>query len=89
MIDQLHQGGTSVYIHLGGDLVVTTREIVAVIDMASTVVRGTVPGSLKPVVTIDAGDIKSLVITTNTNYFSPVSAVTLKKRMHSITEDRK
>lgn len=77
------------YIHLGGDLIVTTREVIAIIDMTSTAARDSIPDTLKPVYTIDPSDIKSLVITTNSNYFSPVSAVTIKKRMLSITEDRK
>lgn len=79
------------FIHIGGDVVVVTIEVVAIID-ANHVERSMKKNNYllnkveksHHVVKITSEDIKSIVITTDTIYYSPISSLTLKKRATSL-----
>jgi extracellular matrix regulatory protein B len=75
------------YIYLGGDKVIRSRELIAIFDMASD--KSAMP-TLVP--SEDAADIekigtepaKSLVVTESKSYYSPISSSTLKKRARTL-----
>ena len=79
-----------VFIHIGGDIVVRAKEVVAIIDISD---HDKVNKKSKSFVQqmekthqfirISQTDVKSIVITTNHIYYSPISSVTLKKRASS------
>ncbi len=88
------------YLDLGGETIVTSNELVAMIDLTiepSEEQSGTkAEQKLKSnwmskwnVTTIDPEDQKTLIITTNKNFISPISVMTLKRRLQNILEDRK
>ncbi|HHW36655.1 MAG TPA: DUF370 domain-containing protein [Bacillales bacterium] len=80
------------FLHLGEDIVLQTKEIVAIID--SNLVEGSeilmefidVNDKNNNIIHISDGTVKSIVITENNVYFSPLTAVTLKRRSQYIYE---
>lgn len=74
------------FLHLGEDIVLQTKEIVAIID--SNLARESdilkefidVSGKNNNIVHISDGAVKSIVVTENKVYFSPLTAVTLNRR---------
>lgn len=80
------------YIHLGGDVLLKTDSIVAIIDLEMTklsqvnqIFLDKVYKNNKKINYIsEKGREKTLVITMNDLYFSPISSITLLKR--SFTE---
>lgn len=77
------------FLHLGGDVVVSKKEIIAVLDVQTT--KAPVTKEFIEIAS-DEGFIKSIygkekeksfVITTRDIYMSPISCVTLKKRAES------
>jgi hypothetical protein len=75
-----------VFVHIGGEVVVALRDLVAIIDVASmeksplnaqSIQLWSERGSLQRVMD---GQVNSWVITTNKVYASPISATTLRKR---------
>ena len=65
------------YLHIGGDYVIRTEEIIAIID-----VKNHQPSQQSgKLITIDEYDQKSYVITDTREFLSPISVATLKKRM--------
>ncbi|GAF66335.1 extracellular matrix regulator RemB [Alkalihalobacillus trypoxylicola] len=74
------------FIHLGGDMVVRAREIIAILSRDVQELSAVTSAYLeqeelrKSVVTISEDFIKSIVITDRTIYYSPVSSNTLKRR---------
>lgn len=73
------------YIHLGGDTVIRSRELIAILDLSGDKSDGalsffTHENQEKQVVKIGEEETKSLVVTRTATYYSPVSAATLKKR---------
>ncbi|KAA6447168.1 DUF370 domain-containing protein [Bacillus swezeyi] len=76
------------YIHLGDDFVVSTREIVAIFDYkakASPIVEEFLTKQKKRIVSSNSTP-KSIVVTVQTIYFSPLASGTLKKRAQSKPE---
>lgn len=81
------------FLHLGGDAVVPTREIIAILDIKLAVQRKDTrkdTGDFLKVaeeegflVDISDSSPKSFVITTKHVYLSPISPATLKKRAES------
>lgn len=78
------------FLHIGGDVVVAMRDVVAIIDAAS-MERGPLNAEFikkrsgKPLLQkITNGPPNSWVITTSKAYASPISAATLRKRATSI-----
>ena len=77
------------YIHIGEDVLVRARDIVAIIDketaLASEYAEERKEDLEEPVVNLAKGSYKSVVVTTEKIYFSPLSSGTLKKRSHKLS----
>ncbi|KON85922.1 hypothetical protein AF332_03260 [Sporosarcina globispora] len=77
------------YIHIGEDVLVRARDIVAIIDkekaLASEYAEERKERLEDSVVNLAKGSYKSVVITTEKIYFSPLSSGTLKKRSHKLS----
>lgn len=76
-----------VYIYLGGDKVIRSRELIAIFDMVSdkSAIQTLVPseGSLD-IERIGTEAAKSLVVTEAKAYYSPISSSTLKRRARTL-----
>lgn len=74
------------YIHLGGEKIIRTSQLVAIFDISieqsSKLSRQFIMHAQKnkEVETIGEEDPKSIVVTEQKVYYSPISASTLKKR---------
>jgi extracellular matrix regulatory protein B len=77
-----------VYIHLGGEKIIRTSQLVAIFDISieqsSKLSRQFVVHAQKnkEVEAIGEEDHKSIVVTEHKVYYSPISTSTLKKRAH-------
>lgn len=74
------------YVDLGGDIVIRSRDLVAILDLSGEKAENAAsffPDEQPPghIVKIGDEETKSLVVTRNALYFSPVSAATLQKRL--------
>lgn len=75
------------YIHLGGEKVILSSELVAIFDISieqsSKISKQFISHALeqKNVVRIGEEEAKSIVVTQNEVYYSPISSATLKKRL--------
>ncbi|WP_276356536.1 extracellular matrix regulator RemB [Cohnella caldifontis] len=80
------------YIHLGGEKIIRTSQVVAIFDISiehsSKLSRQFVAQAQKNrgVETIGEEEPKSIVLTDDRVYFSPISSSTLKKRAHHLDE---
>lgn len=77
------------YIHLGDDFVVSTRDIVGIFDCkvnVSPIVEEFLDRQKEKVVPSVNGMPKSIVVTTENIYYSPLSSGTLKKRAQFMLE---
>ncbi|MFD0961748.1 extracellular matrix regulator RemB [Paenibacillus chungangensis] len=76
------------YIHLGGEKVIRSAELIAIFDISieqsSKLSKQFVAGARerKDVETIGEEEPKSIVVTKQKVYYSPISSSTLKKRAH-------
>ncbi|HIW33348.1 MAG TPA: DUF370 domain-containing protein [Candidatus Paenibacillus intestinavium] len=76
------------YIHVGGEKIVRTSEVVAIFDItiesSSKLSKQFVMGARnrKEVEVIGEEEAKSIVVTSNKVIYSPISSSTLKKRAH-------
>ncbi|WP_334072711.1 MULTISPECIES: extracellular matrix regulator RemB [Paenibacillus] len=74
------------YIHLGGEKVVLSSEVVAIFDISieksSKISKQFVSHAIKEkqVMRIGEEESKSIVVTGDTVYYSPISSATLKKK---------
>jgi len=75
------------FIHIGGDVVVRTKEVIAIIDLNHVDYHNKKAYAFmneaeksKEVIRLSNDDVKSFVITTDKVYYSPISSLTLKKR---------
>lgn len=74
------------FIHIGGDTVVSTKEVIAILDhqtvKTSPATRKFIEDERKPkrLIAHNGEEVKSFVITTDVIYCSPISSVTLKRR---------
>lgn len=85
------------FLHVGADVVVSVKRVVAIFDLRSSGVAETTREFLalaqgeKRVTDISGGDPKSLVLTDSEVYLSPISSLTLMKRAdflsHNVTLD--
>lgn len=79
----------AMYIHLGGEKIIRVMELVAIFDISieqsSKLSKQFVAGAIKrkDVEIIGEEESKSIVITKQKVYYSPISSSTLKKRAHS------
>jgi len=85
------------FLHLGGDILVSQESIIAILDLETAMKNPISLNFLKGIkenqkinYISEKGKEKSLVITSQGNYFSPISSTTLLKRSSSmiIIEDR-
>lgn len=78
------------YIHLGGERVIFSSELIAIFDISieksSKVSKQFVTHALqgKNLVRIGEEEAKSIVVTKNMVYYSPISSATLKKKANII-----
>jgi regulator of extracellular matrix RemA (YlzA/DUF370 family) len=74
----------NVYIHLGDNFVVPSKEVVMILDrqssQASTIVSEFFNKQESKIVQLTNGEAKSVIVTIDKIYFSPLSSNTLKKR---------
>ena len=72
------------YIHVGEDILVRSKDIVAIIDKqsvhSSKMIEEFLERQKHSVINLSKGTYKSVVITTKEIYFSPLASGTLKKR---------
>ncbi|HZH60845.1 MAG TPA: extracellular matrix/biofilm biosynthesis regulator RemA family protein [Metabacillus sp.] len=72
------------YIHLGDNYVVPSKEVVMILDRQSSQESSIVNEFFKKqqdkIVQLASNDAKSIIITLDKIYFSPLSSSTLKKR---------
>lgn len=73
------------FLHVGADMVVAMKDIIAIVDARSFTADSNRAflrriSQEKAVVDIAAGDVKSYIITADTIYISNISSLTLKKR---------
>ena len=74
------------YIHLGGEKIIRTDELVAIFDVSieknSKLTRQFIDHAAKEkqVQVIGEEESKSLIVTVDKIYFSPISSTTLKRR---------
>ncbi|WP_042227249.1 extracellular matrix regulator RemB [Paenibacillus popilliae] len=80
------------YIHLGGEKVIRSSELVAIFDVSiqksSKLSKRFVANAhkVKRVEAIGEEEAKSIVVTKGKVYFSPISSTTLKKRARHYNE---
>ncbi|MBW5448810.1 DUF370 domain-containing protein [Cohnella sp. CFH 77786] len=80
------------YIHLGGEKIIRTSQVVAIFDISieqsSKLSRQFVAQAQKNrgVETIGEEEPKSIVVTEDRVYYSPISTSTLKKRAHVLDQ---
>jgi extracellular matrix regulatory protein B len=72
------------YIHLGDEMIVKTRDIIAIIDKESYISSNDMDGIIHHLKNdsgpLAKGSFKSIIVTNDQIYFSPLSSGTLKKR---------
>ncbi|MGM0877101.1 MAG: extracellular matrix regulator RemB [Bacillota bacterium] len=72
------------YIHLGDNFVVPSKEVVMILDrqssQASAIVKEFFEKQQGNIVQLVNGEAKSVIVTMDKIYFSPLSSSTLKKR---------
>ncbi|TYS64405.1 DUF370 domain-containing protein [Bacillus infantis] len=76
------------YVHIGEDILVRTRDIIAIIDKQSVSSSKYIEEFLQQhdqVVNLTKGSFKSIVITGDKVYYSPLASGTLKKRSYKLT----
>ncbi|WP_088104613.1 extracellular matrix regulator RemB [Halalkalibacter urbisdiaboli] len=80
------------FIHLGGDIIIRSKEIITILNHDVQEMSSVTKGFLKQEekkkknVTISADFIKSIVITDEAIYYSPVSSVTLNRRAQVVSD---
>lgn len=77
------------YLHIGEDTLVRTSEIIAILDKESTgfsdVLEEFLARRSQEIVNLSKKEYKSIVITKDQIYYSPLAAGTLKKRSQKLT----
>jgi extracellular matrix regulatory protein B len=76
------------FIHLGENVVVHSKDIVVILDRqilkSSSIVQEFLDKQRHQVVNLKNGETKSVVVTIDKIFFSPLASNTLKKRAHII-----
>lgn len=83
------------FLHIGGDVVIPLKNVIAILDLESTTVSNNTREFLKTaeeegfIETVGEDLPKSFIITENEKvskiYLSPISSITLKKRSEFLT----
>lgn len=72
------------YLHVGEEVLVRTKDIIAILDIdsanSSPFMEEFVTRQSQQIVHLTKGTVKSIVITGNHIYYSPLASGTLKKR---------
>lgn len=82
-----------VFLHLGADVVVSLKQVVAILDLRTAGAAEPTREFLqllrseKQVYDISEGEPKSLVLTDREVYLSPISSLTLKKRGETLSDN--
>lgn len=77
------------FLHVGSEIMVPIKQIVAIIDFRGTQTSPAtreyldVARTEKRLIDLSGGSPKSVIVTTNQVYLSPISSLTLKKRSDS------
>lgn len=81
------------FLHLGGDFLINQEKIITILDLETAMKNTTSENFLNNIkrseninYISELGKEKSLIITTEGNYLSPISSTTLLKRSLSIEE---
>ncbi|WP_018923297.1 extracellular matrix regulator RemB [Salsuginibacillus kocurii] len=79
------------FIHLGGDEVIRSKDVIAILDYDSNEADGITveflqAKSKQDVIIISEDLTKSVVVTESYVYYSPISSLTLKRRAQVISE---
>lgn len=81
------------FLHLGGDVVINQEKIIAILDYQSSLTNGNMKVFLQNIkesqrvhYVSEQGNEKSLVVTSEGYYISPISSTTLLKRSVSLEE---
>lgn len=79
------------FLHLGGDILINQERIIAILDLETAMTNSTSENFLNQIkkkkklnYISEKGKEKSLVITSEGNFFSPISSTTLLKRSNFI-----
>lgn len=77
------------YLHVGEEVLVRTRDIIAILDIDSTstspFMEEFIARQEQQVVQLAKGTVKSIVVTGNHIYYSPLASGTLKKRSQKLS----
>lgn len=72
------------YLHIGEEVLVLTNDIIAILDIdsanSSAFMEEFIARHNRQVVHLTKGTVKSIVVTSNHIYYSPLASGTLKKR---------
>ncbi|EIJ80141.1 regulator of the extracellular matrix, regulation of biofilm formation [Bacillus methanolicus PB1] len=72
------------YLHIGEDILVRTKDIIAILDKesvkSSPFVQEFIEEQIERVIDLSKGSFKSVVITYENIYYSPLASGTLKKK---------
>jgi hypothetical protein len=81
------------FLHLGGDVLIKQDKIIAILDLEMAMKNSSFENFLKNTkekhsvrFISEPGKEKSIIITTEENYLSPISSTTLLKRSNSIEQ---
>jgi hypothetical protein len=81
------------FIHLGGDTVIRSKDVIAILNSdvkdSSKITKEFLKEQKKDrmtIIEITKDLIKSVVITKEIIYFSPISSITLKKRAQAVAD---
>jgi hypothetical protein len=78
------------FVHLGGDTLVSTKKIIIILNYENNKKENNVNEYIKKiqgkrnVKKLEGDTLKSIIVTNNTIYLSPISSMTLKKRAEYI-----
>lgn len=81
------------FIHLGENVIVRSTDVITILDQrllkSSSIVNEFMDYHKSKIVEIASGKIKSIVVTVDKVYFSPLSSGTLKRRALHVSEIEK
>ncbi|RSD22279.1 extracellular matrix regulator RemB [Mesobacillus subterraneus] len=77
------------YLHVGEEVLVRTKDIIAILDIesssASPFMEEFITRQDKEIIHLAKGTVKSIVVTGNHIYYSPLASGTLKKRSQKLS----
>lgn len=79
---------TIMYVHIGDDILVRTIDIIFILDkqtiVSSEITKGFLENHRSASINSENNAYKSIVVTKDTIYFSPIASNTLKKRSYKL-----